>query len=218
MRKRTFTLNLVAVLLALTIAACQRPASQAPAGVTEPTSSELDFVVGTEPSQAMVDDAVKATETAIAMMTMIPAQAGGGAPAEAAAATQPPPEPTAVPVIATPELSRPSTYTLQPGEWPICIARRYDLDIGALFAANGLTMDSKPAAGAVLNLPQSGNWSSAYGPRALKPHPPDYTVQAGDTIYTIACRFGDVSPEAIIAVNQLSGPGGISAGQTLRIP
>lgn len=216
MRKRKFTLILIAVLLALILTACQRSASQAPTGVVQATSSELDFVVGTEPSQAMVDDAVKATETAIAMMTLVP-QAGGGAPAEGVATIQPP-EPTAVPVIATPQLSRPSTYALQPGEWPICIARRYDLDIGALFAANGLNMNSKPAAGAVLNIPQSGNWSSAYGPRSLKSHPTNYTVQGGDTIYTIACGFGDVSPEAIIAVNQLSGPGGISSGQTLRIP
>lgn len=217
MRKSTFTLILVAVLLMLTVAACQRSASQAPTEVAGTTSGELDFVVGTEPSQAMVDDAVKATETAIAMETMLPLQSGGGAPAEAAA-TPPPPAPTAIPVIATPELSRPSTYALQKGEWPICIARRYDLDIGALFAANGLNMNSKPAAGAVLNIPQSGSWSSAYGPRSLKAHPTDYTVQSGDTIYTIACNFGDVSPEAIIAVNQLSGAGDISAGKTLRIP
>ncbi|MCC6146415.1 MAG: LysM peptidoglycan-binding domain-containing protein [Anaerolineaceae bacterium] len=215
MRLRTFTITLAIALLALTLAACQRSASQAPTDVSAPTSSELDFQVGTEPVQAMVDDAVKATETAFAMLTTpLPEQAGGGAPA----ATVEPPVPTAVPFIATPQLSLPATYALQNGEWPICIARRYNLDIGALFQANGLNMNSKPAAGAVLTLPQSGSWSSAYGARALKPHPASYTVQAGDSIYTIACAFGDVSPEAIIAVNQLSGPGDISAGKTLQIP
>ena len=48
----------------------------------------------------------------------------------------------------------------------------------------------------------------------LNPHPDTYTVEAGDTVYSIACFYGDVSPEAIIAVNQLEEPYELTAGQT----
>lgn len=217
MNKKTTIFLLIITILTLSLAACQRPASQAPAAISQPTSSELDFLVSTEPAKAMVDEAIKATETALAIQEINPEeQAGGGAPAEAATDTQTPNQSAAA--IATPVLTRPTTYTLQKGEWPICIARRYDLDINLLFQANGLTMASRPVAGAVLNIPQSGSWSSAFGARTLRAHPTDYTVQSGDSIYTIACHFGDVSPEAIIAVNQLSGAGDISTGKVLRIP
>jgi LysM repeat protein len=214
MRTRKLTLILVVLLLTLNLAACQRPASKAPTGVTAPTTGALDFVVSTQVSQALMDDAVKATETAIALAASLPTDAVGGEAVENQAA----PEPTEVPAVSNPETGRPATYRLQPGEWPICIARRYDLDVAAFLAVNGLDLSSKPAAGATLNIPQSGNWSSNYGARALQAHPVEYTVNSGDTIYTIACRYGDVSPEAIISANQLSETGAISVGQILQIP
>ena len=131
--------------------------------------------------------------------------------------------PTVVPTKAPPPvtgpiptLKRPQTYTLQRGEWPICIARRFDLNMGDLLAINGLNMNSKPATGFVMQIPQSGNWSS--GARALKSHPTSYTVVAGDTIYTVACSFGDVSPEGIIAANGLKSPYTLTAGTVINIP
>jgi LysM repeat protein len=41
---------------------------------------------------------------------------------------------------------------------------------------------------------------------------------AGDTIYTIACAFGDVDPNAIIVVNGLESPYTLTPGQVLQIP
>ncbi|MFZ6021265.1 MAG: LysM peptidoglycan-binding domain-containing protein, partial [Chloroflexota bacterium] len=108
------------------------------------------------------------------------------------------------------------TYTLQKGEWPICIARRYNLDLNAFFSANNLNMNSRPAEGTVLMIPATGTWSS--GPRALKAHPADYTVKAGDTIYSIACDFGDVDPMAIAAANNLQAPYTLKVGDVIRIP
>jgi LysM repeat protein len=115
-------------------------------------------------------------------------------------------------------VSRPTTYVLQKGEWPICIARRYNLDLSSFFANNGMNMNSKPAAGTTLRIPSSGTWSANYGARPLKQHPATYTVVAGDTIFTIACRYGDVAPEAILAVNNLSNASDVKAGMTLQIP
>ncbi len=117
-----------------------------------------------------------------------------------------------------PDITRPATYTLQKGEWPICIARRFDLDISAFFAANGLNMNSKPGVGVTLNIPSSGTWSSNYGTRTLKAHPANYTVLAGETVYGIACKFGDVSPEQILAANGLSNASDVQSGMNIRIP
>jgi N-acetylmuramoyl-L-alanine amidase len=49
------------------------------------------------------------------------------------------------------------------------------------------------------------------------PTPLEYTVQRGDSIGRIALRFG-VTPESIIALNELSNPNRIFPGQVLLIP
>lgn len=133
-------------------------------------------------------------------------------------------EPTAVAATATPEpvevpdTVRPDSYALQQGEWPICIARRFDLDISTFFSLNGLSMDSRPGVGTVLKIPADGNWSANYGERAYHSHPANYIVKAGDTLNTIACYYGDVSPEQIAAKNGLETPYVVTAGQELQIP
>jgi len=111
---------------------------------------------------------------------------------------------------------RPATYTIQQGEFPFCIARRFNVDAGTLLTVNGLNLNSHPVAGTVLTIPQTGTWSS--GPRALQSHPTTYTVNAGDSIYSIACIFGDVDPNAIIYANALQSPYTLTAGQVLNIP
>ena len=55
-----------------------------------------------------------------------------------------------------------------------------------------------------MRIPQNG--SGFPGDRTLRAHPTTYTVQSGDTIYSIACLFGDVDPEAIAFVNNLTKP------------
>ena len=140
------------------------------------------------------------------------------APAATAVPVKPTPttvQPTMI-VVPSATPGRPATYTLQQGEFPFCIARRFNVDAGTLLSVNGLNMNSHPAAGTVLTIPQSGAWSS--GSRALLAHPTTYTVNAGDSIYSIACTFGDVDPNAIIVANALKSPYTLSAGQTLNIP
>jgi LysM repeat protein len=209
---------LVALVLFLSLTACTLQASKPPAATKTPTG-EAPFPVYTPG-----DVGSFGTQTAIAQtpastpQVVISTETPEGTSQES--------QPTAVPQsqeaqpepINTPVVNRPTSYTLQKGEWPICIARRYNLDIGLLFAANGLNMNSKPAAGTSLRIPSSGSWSANYGARALKAHPTTYTVVAGDTLYTIACRYGDVTPDAILAVNGLSSAGDIKAGMSLKIP
>jgi membrane-bound lytic murein transglycosylase D len=45
----------------------------------------------------------------------------------------------------------------------------------------------------------------------------EYTVQPGDTLFTIARVFG-LTPEEILAVNTIANPDSLDVGQVIRIP
>jgi LysM repeat protein len=121
------------------------------------------------------------------------------------------PLPTSAPVG-----SRPASYTLQKGEFPYCIARRFDVDPGALLSLNGLSNGDIYYPNLTLKIPQSGNFP---GTRALRNHPVTYTVSGSDqTLYGIACIFGDVDPSAIAQANNISPGAALTSGQQLSIP
>jgi LysM repeat protein len=110
----------------------------------------------------------------------------------------------------------PTTNTIQKGEFPFCIARRYNVNQTELLALNGLGLNSQVVTGTTLSIPQTGN--PFVTERSLKAHPAQYTVVSGDTIYTIACQFGSIGPDMIILANNLESPYTLTAGQTLQIP
>lgn len=226
-------LVLVAIMLLVTLSACERAAERP--SVTTPTTGggELPFPVGTQDLSAIATQTAVAStplpvlptdtpQVLVATETPAAAQPSGSEQQPTAAATadanagggvtQPEQPAAQVPVV-----ERPATYTIQPGEFPYCIARRFDVDPSSLLSANGLGTNAQVAAGFTLKIP-AGTWNtSSFGQRALKAHPVDYTVAAGESVYSIACKFGDVTPEAILAVNNL-GAGDIKAGMTIRIP
>ena len=113
---------------------------------------------------------------------------------------------------------RPATYTLQSGEHPYCIARRYNVDPVELLSLSGLTIDqaySLPA-GTLLRIPQTGSFP---GDLALRPHPTTYTVTSSDeTFYSIACLFGNVHPSQIAQANGIALGSPLRVGQALQIP
>lgn len=112
--------------------------------------------------------------------------------------------------------TRPATYTLQAGEFPYCIARRFNVDPDALLSASGLTSPDVYYPGLTLKIPQSGAFP---GDRMLASHPTTYTVSsASETLYSIACKYGDVDPNAIAAANSISAASKLTVGQTLQIP
>ncbi|UCF28597.1 MAG: LysM peptidoglycan-binding domain-containing protein [Chloroflexota bacterium] len=185
------------------------------------------------------DSAMSTLEAELAIIATQTAVAGGGAetaptqppeteptsanPTEAAPETSPetteapppPPSPTPAPVsTATPGI--PQTYQLQKGEFPFCIARRFNVNQTELLNLNGLGSGSVLPVGYSLKIPQTGN--TFFGQRSLIEHPASYTVVAGDTIYTIACKYGSADPNAIIEANNLKSPYTLSAGQVLQIP
>jgi LysM repeat protein len=160
------------------------------------TSTPMSLVITATPSSV---DAGVATSTPAAA-TSVPAVATTA--------------PTAI-VYPTPTPGRPTTYTIQQGEFPFCIARRFNVDAGDLLSASGLSINTKVSVGTVLTIPQSGSWM---GTRALKSHPTTYTVVSGDTIGSIACGFGDADPNTILAANGLSSGATLTAGKVLQIP
>jgi LysM repeat protein len=134
-----------------------------------------------------------------------------GVPATAA-------QPTPVPSGPQPTLLVPTSYVIHKGEHPYCLGRRFNINPADIMAANGLNPStaSSLSVGTKLVIPQNGRPFG--GNRALQPHPASYTVSGGDTIYTIACYFGDVAPETIIWANNLVDPYKLTAGQVLNIP
>ncbi len=121
--------------------------------------------------------------------------------------------PTTTPV---PAGVRPASYTLQNGEFPYCIARRFNVDPDALLSASGLTSPDVYYAGLTLTIPQSGAFPGA---RMLATHPTTYTVASSDeTIYSIACKFGDIDPATIASANSIASSADLTSGQQLQIP
>lgn len=189
------------VVFSLLLSGCKLPASRPPEILEEEVMTTPIVIVTEElgmPTQ-LVDPEDPDTETE--------------APVEDFFAE---PTNTPEPTLMVPTVTRPAQYTLREGEFPFCIARRFNLDPQELLSLNNLGPSDLLEPGTVLQIPQTGTWTG--DGRVRNPHPTTHTVQAGETIYSIACFYGDVSPEAIIAVNNLQEPYTLTPGQTLDIP
>lgn len=220
------------LLAALTvmISACTQSLSSAP--IATPTLIPAELFVSPFPSvenpMAMIEEFAKQTaaaQTAAASgealetpqplegeQPPIPADVGTPTNAEPAAAT----EEILFNATPIPQGVRPATYTLQKGEFPFCIARRFNVDPDAMLRASGLTRPDVYYPGLNLTIPQSGSFP---GSRMLATHPTTYTVaSAQETLYSIACKFGDVDPAAIASANGIAVSAKLTAGQQLQIP
>jgi peptide/nickel transport system permease protein len=164
----------------------------------QPAATTSSIVLTLPPAQISFTPTVFLTPSAIAGSTASPVLA----------------ERTSTPV---PTDAPPVTYSLQRGEFPYCIARRFNVDPGELLLLSGLSAHQTFYAGTVLQIPQTGN--PYPGERMQKPHPASYTVSRSDeTIYMIACQFGDVDPLAIAQANDLPVESLLYVGQQLNIP
>jgi len=214
MTLKRITILLAIALFSLGLAACELPASTPPP--PSPTSgggmSTLEVELGNIATQTA------AAGGSVGVPTSTPI-AGTDPTSESPDPTSPPATSTPEPPVVTvppPTPGLPATYTIQKGEFPFCIARRFDVNQSELLNLNGLNVNSLVSVGFVLTIPQTGNPFN--GVRALVLHPTTYTVKAGDSIYTVACHFGDVSPDAIVQANNLTAPYTLTPGQTLQIP
>lgn len=123
----------------------------------------------------------------------------------------------------------PCAHVVQPGDTLYSIARDEEVELGALVAANAALLGGSEFTmlqlGWELNIPgcvppgaepppaETGSEPATAAPGQQTTH----IVQAGDTIYSIGRQYG-VSPDAIIAANNLANPNRLDIGQTLIIP
>lgn len=199
MTKKILIVIVSVVLFSLALSGCKMPASTPP--VMETGGAKTTPILIQTDAPAMV------TQTEVAKTADTIAQETNQVPTDT-------PEPTRVIVI--PTVTRPAEYTLNEGEYIYCIARRFNVDPADLLELNDLDENTLLSPGDTIQIPQTGTWEGAG--RVRNPHPDTYTVDPGDNIYSIACYYGDVSPEAIIAVNELEEPYDLTPGQTLQIP
>jgi LysM repeat protein len=204
---------LVVVLVLALLSACNRPASKAPVA-TATATSELPFPMPGQPT--VFKDIAAGTMTAQALLNPPVATEQPTQVVEVLASPTPVPPTQVIVFTATPGI--PATYTLQLGESFYCLARRYNLDPSAIISANPNLNADSIRDGTTINLPQGPVWPESLGSRARTAHPATYVVASGDTIYKIACLYGNVSPEMIAQANNLAAPFTLTAGQSLAIP
>ena len=246
-RKRSVMLFSLLVLTAVIISACTRPYSnvELETAVPEETSLFVEPFPTSDNPMAMVENLSTGTalaETAAALTAGTPLATevvtettpDSNATATATLDTSVIPSATSTlgnvapsatqPAAPSPSgntsgnISRPGSYTLQKGEFPYCIARRFNLDPAELLSLNSLANGDIYYPNLTLTIPQSGK--PFPGTRALRSHPDTYTVaDASLTVSAVACVYGDVDPASIVSANSgvtLTSP--LTAGQTLTIP
>ena len=109
-------------------------------------------------------------------------------------------------------------YIVQPGDTLYSIARRSGMSLNTLLSINGLSQSSVIFPGQSLTVGQSDGRtvSAGYMPSKTTSTSGTYTVQAGDTLYSIARRSG-VSLNTLLSINGLSQSSVIHPGQTLSV-
>lgn len=224
---RGLTIASTLLLVAMLISACEQPYSTQPAVTNTPIDPNSFFSTPIPDQPGNMDDVENiTTQTALAgNATQTSAPLDG--------TTTPTPMIELVPTLtatqavvvvptstSVPAGSKPSTYVLKNGEFPYCIARRFNVEPDDLLRLSGLSASQADSlsAGTVLTIPQSGSFP---GDRSWHDHPATFTVgvtYATNTVYGVACYYGDIEPSVIAQNNGIAVDATLSAGQTLNIP
>ncbi len=96
-------------------------------------------------------------------------------------------------------------YVVEPGDTLSEIASQHGSSISAIVAANGIDDPDFVRVGSVLVIPGADGTSSV-----------THVVSAGDTLASIAVKYGTSIP-GLVAANEIPNPDFISIGQTLRV-
>jgi LysM repeat protein len=111
----------------------------------------------------------------------------------------------------------PSRYVVQRGDTLYSIARRFGTDVWELASVNNIVNVNLIYVGQVLIVPTTGPQPQPGPGPQPQPVPSEYVVQRGDTMFSIALRFG-VSVWELASYNNIPNPNCIFAGQVLLIP
>ena len=230
-KKTRVTLIIAIVITMLALTSCERsyaPIDESLAtptiegdGFAAPLPSDLDGIleIGAQTATALAAGVgTPVTEAAPAGEDPTAVPEGVTVTPEAESPVGPTLTPTAI-VVAPPTavVGRPASYTLKKGEFPYCVARRFNIDPTELLNLNNLSSAQAQSLqpGLTLSIPQSG--AAFPSARALHAHPVSYTVPSNTNVYAIACFFGDVDPAAIVTRNNLSDPNNVAGGTVLQI-
>lgn len=107
------------------------------------------------------------------------------------------------------------TYTVRPGDTLWAIATRHGTTIAAIKQANGLA-SNVIYVGQRLVLSGNSGATSSGSPAQTGGNSQVYTVRRGDTLASIAYRYG-TTVSALVRANGLANPNLLYAGQQLRI-
>ena len=110
-----------------------------------------------------------------------------------------------------------TVHTVQPGETLYRIALQYGVSADQIAAANGLADPSLIYPGQALIIPVANEAGSSPTPADRSSGASMHLVQAGETLVSIARRYG-VSEQDLAAANQLQNGNLIYVGQHLIIP
>jgi len=212
MNRRYVSIALLLAMVAIVVwlAGCNRPMSSGPipkpqsaaGGTTTPTPEGM-------PANLAGTVIAGATATTMAATT----QPGAVQPLAPTATSTPIPQPTAAPTPVSAAASGQTSYTVKPGDRLFSIGRQFGVNPFAIAQANRIGPPYTIYPGQVLVIPSGG-----VGPSPTPGAPPTtHTVVRGETIYSIARRYGR-SAAAIINANHLINPNFIFPGQVLNIP
>jgi LysM repeat protein len=240
MSKKLYVLLALPLVAVLFLSGCLRSASQVPGqasptksspfNIAAPTGLSLVQLYGTQTAQVLATQSGSSPASLTALPSPTPTllTLGTQPTPNSLTATLPPtgaptpfgtlPTPTTRFIVPTATPGRPASYTLQSGEFPFCLARRFNVNPSELLTLNNLPANPPLLSpGTVLQIPQTGN--PFPGDRALHAHPTTFTVSdPTQTIYGVACYFGDIDPSSIAAANGLVPPFTLHTGQLLNVP
>ena len=210
--KKNRMLIFVIIISSLMFSACTMSASTPPPITPTTNLSEI----ARQATETAIAKTPKAGETQEPGATTEPGEEITATLAEAAV-------PTSTPVPAETEKAEvvtkyavPDSYILHEGEFVFCLARRFNLLPEDIMTYNGIASGTIFYPGETIIIPASAR--AFVGNRALQYHPSTYTVVYGDTLYSIACLYGDVDPRAIAAANDLDINQALTPGTVLQIP
>lgn len=98
-----------------------------------------------------------------------------------------------------------NTYTVQKGDTYYLIAKKCGISLSSLLSANGASSSSTLYPGQKISIPDSGSGYTKY------------TVQKGDTYWTISQKYG-ISLSSILAANNATENSALYIGDTVKIP